>query len=527
MNARGAKIAVMLAALIAGVAAGIAHPPFGFWPGLAGYAVLMWLVDRTDDDKPGRQAFALGWLAGFGYFFVGCWWVAEAFLVDARSHAWMAPFAATLLPAGLALFWGAACAVYRKIARPDLTRVAAFAGLFALFEWLRGHVLTGFPWNLPGETWAAGSPPSQVAAWVGAYGLTFLTVAAVVCFEPLFHPGPIRRRIGLALTGAVVLAGLWVAGSVRLAGAPRAQLTDTYVRVVQADVPQEAKWSQAEQRNIIQRYLNLTNRPGRRTPDYVVWPEGALPGSLDEFFAPGAEVREGVLRALQPGQTLLLGGYRGEPTPGGGANWYNSLVALRDAGGDLQVTGVYDKHRLVPFGEFLPLEPAAEAIGLKEMLHVGDGFSPGPRPAPIALNGTRVQPLICYESLFPGLTTERGGRASWIVNISNDAWFGKTTGPKQHLNLASYRAIEQGLPIVRATPTGVSAVIGPYGRVQDGARLDSGESGVIDARLPAALEPTLYSRFGDLSFWVLTLSALVFAFWSPFNGLKLCDRTPI
>ncbi|WP_346427400.1 apolipoprotein N-acyltransferase [Caulobacter sp. 17J65-9] len=526
MNARGAKAAVILAALGAGLAAGFAHPPFGFWPGLAGYALLMWLVDRTDDERSGWKAFGLGWLAGFGYFFVGCWWVAEAFLVDARQ-AWMAPFAAALLPAGMGLFWGAACALYRKIARPDLTRVIAFAGVFALFEWIRGHVLTGFPWNLAGETWTAGSPPSQVAAWIGAYGLTFLTVLAVVCFEPLFHPGPMRRRAGVALTGVAILAGLWIAGSVRLAGAGRAGNTHEIVRVVQADVPQEAKWSPEQQRNIIQRYLNLTARPGKRTPDYVVWPEGALPGSLDEFFAPGAEVREGVKRALQPGQTLLLGGYRGEPTPDGGAKWYNSLVALRDTGDDLQVTGVYDKHRLVPFGEFLPLEPLAEKIGLKEMVHVGDGFSPGPRPAPIRLNGTTVQPLICYESLFPGLPTQKRGRASWIVNVSNDAWFGKTSGPKQHLNLASYRAIEQGLPIIRATPTGVSAVISPYGRVLEGARLDSGESGVIDAPLPAALEPTLYSRFGDLAFWVLTLSALIFAFWSRFNGLKLSDRTPI
>jgi len=506
------------AALAAGLLAGLAPPPFGFWPGMLGYALLLWLVDRTDDPGPSRKAFTYGWLAGFGYFLIGCWWVAEAFLVDPEAHGWMAPFAATLLPAGLALFWGAACALYRKFAEPKLVRVLLFASVFSAFEWLRGHVLTGFPWNIPGSSWEAGSAPSQWAAWVGAYGLTWLTVFAFCAFEPLFHPGPRKARFGYAAAGAITLSLFWIAGSVRLMSA-EIQNTRTIVRIVQADVDQEAKWSEENFRSIVRRYLNLTARAGLRQPDVVIWPEGALPASAQDTLGPGW-VADGIAQALQPGQVLLMGTYRGDRGADGETRWYNSLVALHDRGDAVAVAAIYDKHRLVPFGEYLPLEKQVEKFGVKELVHVGDGFSPGPRPVTVKLPvGGTVQPLICYESLFPSLPGYKS-RPDWIVNISNDAWFGRTSGPLQHLNLASYRAIEEGLPVIRSTPTGVSAVIDPYGRVSEDARLDSGESGVIDAAIPAKIEPTLYSRLRDVSFWALTFFGLAVALWSRRHDVK-------
>ena len=494
-------------ALAAGAAAALAHPPFGVLPGLLGYALLMFLAERATST---RGAFWMGWLAGFAYFFISCWWVAEAFLVN-PAQAWMAPFAASLLPIGLGLFWGTATALYRRFLPAGVKRVLFFAALFCLLEWLRGHILTGFPWNPAGASWKAGSAASQFAAIGGVYGLSFVTVAAAAAFGPLLGAGPRKARIGSAVLGALVLAALMVGGAVRLAQA-QLELTDTVVRIVQADVDQESKWTPEAYRGIVERYVNLTARPGAVTPDLIIWPEGALPASANQVFAPGSPESLAIARAVQPGQSLIIGLGRGlpDPTAPDGARYFNSLFVLTDQGGDgLRITGVYDKYRLVPFGEYLPAGGLLGALGVRSLTHMPTDFSAGPRPAPIDIPGApRAQPLICYESLYPGFTAGAAGRPAWIVNISNDAWFGRTSGPLQHLNLASYRAIETGLPVVRSTPTGVSAIIDPWGRVVDDARLDPGESGVIDARLPAPTSVTLYGRTGDLLFWLAVLGGL-------------------
>ncbi len=494
-------------ALLAGAGAALAHPPFGVLPGLLGYPLLMLLAERS---ATGRGGFWMGWLAGFAYFFVSCWWVAEAFLVN-PAQAWMAPFAASLLPIGLGLFWGAATALYRRFNPGGVGRALVFAGLFGLLEWLRGHVLTGFPWNPAGASWAAGSPASQFASLVGVYGLGLVTVAAVSAFGPLAGPGPRKARIGAAVLGALTLAALVIGGAVRLSGA-RLELTDTVVRIVQADVAQESKWTPEAYRGIVDRYVNLTARPGAVVPDVVVWPEGALPASANQVFAPGSPDAAAIARAVQPGQTLILGLARGvaDPAAPDGGRYYNSLLALTDEGGDgLRITAAYDKYRLVPFGEFLPAGDLLGALGVRSLTHMPSDFSAGPRPAPIRVPGLpSMQPLICYESLYPGFTPGGAARPRWIVNISNDAWFGRTSGPLQHLNLASYRAIETGLPVVRSTPTGVSAMIDPWGRVVGDQRLEPGESGVIDARLPAPAPATVYGRFGDLLFGLGLLLAL-------------------
>lgn len=492
-------------ALAAGVLAALVHPPFGFLPGLIAYPLLMLLAERS---RTVGGAFWAGWLAGFGYFLVGCWWVAEAFLVN-PAQAWMAPFAVSLLPAGVGLFWGAATALYRRFAPEGLSRVLVFAAMFALLEWLRGHVLTGFPWNPAGAGWRAGSAASQFASVAGVYGLGLVTVAAAAAFGPLVTPGPVKGRLGLALAGTALFASLILGGSIRLAGI-EVRETTTLIRIVQPDIDQESKWTPEAYRSIVDRYVNLTARSGEAQPDLIVWPEGALPASFNTVFAPGSPDGAAISRALQPGQTLLAGFGRGERDEDGRTRYYNSLIALHDEGGEgLRIAAIYDKHRLVPFGEYLPLGGLMSALGIRSLVHMPADFSPGPTPAPIDLpNGPRVQPLICYESLYPGFTPAGRGRPEWIVNVSNDAWFGATSGPLQHLNLASYRAIETGLPVVRATPTGVSAMIDPWGRVIQDQRLDSGESGVIDARLPAPTGTTVYGRLGDVVFLLMLLLAL-------------------
>ncbi|MDQ0465206.1 apolipoprotein N-acyltransferase [Caulobacter ginsengisoli] len=490
-------------ALAAGLAAALAHPPFGLLPGLLGYAVLLWLVDEAPSRK---SAFLRGWLAGLGYFALSMWWIAEAFLVDAANQGWMAPIAVTLMAGGLALFWGAAMAVYRAINPKGLARLLVFAGVLALFEWLRGHVLTGLPWNLVGETWRAGSAMSQTASLVGAYGLTWLTLAIAAAPALLIAPADKRRARIAVGAAALALAGLWIFGALALAAkAPPA--TGPLVRIVQANVPQLAKYDAQSFAGIVDRYIRGTVAPAKTTPDVVIWSEGAIPAAIDEYLAPGTWTRDAIQAALKPGQVLIVGAYRID-----GPRYYNSLAVVRRDADGLTPIGLYDKYRLVPFGEFMPLDSVMGRIGFKKLVHVGDGFSIGPRPRPLTPPGLPAfQPLICYESLYPGFTREGAARTGvtprWIVNVSNDAWFGTTSGPLQHLNLASYRAIEEGLPMVRVTPTGVSALIDARGRIL--RRLEQGQEGVIDARLPAPLAaPTLFRRLGDWCFFALLLISL-------------------
>ncbi len=518
-----------LLALVAGGGVALAFPPFGFLPGLLGLGLFMHLSDQADPVRPLRSAFWRGWLAGVAFFLIATWWIAQAFEVDAVDQGWMAPIAVALIASGFALFWAAAALTYRAIAPRGVVRVVVFAGAVMAFEWLRGNMLTGFPWDLEGESWPAGGAVSQAACLIGAYGLSWITVAIAATPALVFDRQRRRRGVAACLIAALVLAGLYGYGTRRLARPLPAPAADApVVRIVQADLPEVASYTASAYADTVRAHLDLTSQPAARRPDIIVWPERAIPGAFSDYLAPGSWTRDAITAALQPGQILLTGGYRTATAPPGafapdGLVYFNSLLALqRDATG-LKPLALYDKYRLVPFGEFLPLGRYLAPLHVQQVVHVGQGFSPGPPPRPMSLGAAPlVQPLICYEALYPGFTRQgaiaSGRRASWIVNVSDDAWFGSTYGPVQHLNLASYRAIEEGLPIVRATPTGVSAVIDAYGRVQPGMRLAQGQAGVIDARLPAALPPTLFDRFGEAIFALMMLLSAACA------GLGLIQR---
>jgi apolipoprotein N-acyltransferase len=497
-------------ALAAGGAAAVAFPPFGVWPGVFGFGLLLRQLDKGADARPLSAAFGVGWAAGFAYFLISTWWVGEAFLVDIADHGWQAPFAIVFLAGGLALLWGAAAVAYRLIAPAGPGRILVFAAVFGLIEWLRGHILTGFPWNLPGEVWRAGSAPSQGAALLGAYGMSFLTLA-IGAAPGIWRKDGGRPQVAVIGAAALALAALWIGGALRLATAPAPPPHALRLRIVQADIPQSEKWTPEALESIIQKHIALTATPAARPPDVVLWPEAAIPDSVEDFLAPGAWPRAALAGAMRPGETLLLGAVhidRSAHPP----LYYNSLFAVRRVGDDLQMLGRYDKHHLVPFGEYMPFDTLAGRIGFKTLVHIGDGFSAGPRPVALSIPGLApLQPLICYEGLFPSSFARTGPRPAWIANVSNDAWFGETSGPWQHLNLASYRAIEEGIPVIRATPTGVSAVVDAYGRPK--ALLGLGKAGVIDADLPPALARTLYSRWRDGPFWIFCLGGAIVAAW--------------
>ncbi len=492
-------------ALAAGLLAGLVHPPFNIWIGLIGYPVLMLLAERSARVRGG---FWMGWLFGFAYFFIGCWWVAEAFMVN-PAQAWMAPFAASLLPAGIGLFVGGATALYRALKPQGLARIALFVACFSGFEWLRGHVLTGFPWNPVGASWIAGSAPSQFASVVGVYGLGLVTLLAACAFGPVMAAFRDRKTWLVAAIGAVLFAGLFGFGSYRLAST-QVQPSNTLVRIVQANVAQENKWSEDYYNDILQRYLQLTAQPAERTPDVVIWPESALPDLANNVFA--REDASAIAASLKEGQVLLAGLSRADVVPGQDVQYFNSLFALTAMGAEgLRIDAIYDKHRLVPFGEYLPLGDVMGAIGVRSLVQMPSDLSAGAKPVPLSIAGIpQVQPLICYESLFPGFTDGRAAsRPAWIANVSNDAWFGQTSGPLQHLNLASYRAIETGLPMARATPTGVSALIDPLGRVVEGSRIGSGEARAVDVWLSKPLAVTPFGVWGQIPYGILMAALML------------------
>ena len=481
---RPSRLRLLLAtATGAGIAAGQA--PLGlWWLALPLLALLFHLIDR--ETRPLSAAW-IGWLAGAGYFAAAMFWIAEPFMVDAARHGWMAPFALLLLSFGIALFW--ALAAWLGTRRRLWGSVALPLALaFTAAELLRSYVLTGLPWALIGHIWID-TPLMQLAALIGPLGLTLL--ACLVAALPV--AGLARSRpVGLAgLTLAALIIGtgwLWGHSQLALADAPRSPAL--VVRLVQPNAPQAEKWREDRAQVFLQRQLSFTAVRATPQPDVVVWPETAVPYLLDQ----SAPVLQAIARASQ-GVPVILGLNRRE-----GDRYYNSLI-VTGAGG--AVTASYDKHHLVPFGEYFPGGNIAATFGLTGFAaRQGDGFSAGPGAVVLNLGALgRVLPLICYEAVFPQDLNAAPERPDWLVQITNDAWFGNLSGPWQHLAQARLRAVEQGLPLVRAANTGISAVIDARGRVVRSLPLN--QTGYADAALPPSLPPTLYARTGDRAVLVL------------------------
>ena len=539
-------------AAVAGAFSVLSMAPFFLWPVLfVTLPVLVWLIDaqcapreatatRDDAENPSAtlaahrpsalrrvlrhptfRAGLIGWWFGFGYFVPGLFWIGEAFLVEAEKFAVLLPFAVTLLPAGLAVFWGAATALASRLWSRGLPRVLALALALSAAEWLRGHVLTGFPWNVLGYALTWPLPLMQSASVLGIYGLTLLTV--LVFATPLVLASDVAagrlaarwRTIGIAIA-ALPLILLGVLGAWRLDAADDAPDSGVRVRIVQPSIPQREKWRPENQQRIFAEHiaLSLHNAAGEKDDAdgvrLIVWPEAAMP--FLPLQSPG--VLASIGRMLPEGSYLLSGGLRleepiaGAP-PGAAAaqrRVFNSLIAFDSAG---RAAAIYDKIHLVPFGEYLPLQTLLESIGLEQLSRMRGGFATGPTPRPlIALPGLpELGPLICYEAIFPGAVVQGADRPAALVNITNDGWFGNTTGPRQHLHQTRVRAIEEGLPIIRAANNGISQIIDGKGRVL--GRLGLDVKGSIDATLPAPLAPPFYARYGDLIFWLAWFAGLV------------------
>jgi apolipoprotein N-acyltransferase len=460
-----------LTACAVGAVAALAFPPLHLLPVLLlCFPCLIGWIDRAPD---ARRAALRGWWWGLGLNLVGLYWITEAILFEAARFWWLVPLAVPALAAVLALFVGAATGI-AWYARPGWPRVLALAGAWVLADLARQFVATGFPWNPLGSVWAfpgpAGDVMIQPAAWVGVHGLTLLTVFAAGALSL-----SVRWRAGVA-----VLLLAWAGfGTARLAvtGLPA---TGTSVVLVQGNIAQGQKWDRTLILDIFRRYLTLTHDgvAAAGASATVVWPETASP-----FWLANDEAARAAIAEAAGDHPALIGSVRMGPDD----RPRNTLFGLV-AGG--RIAGLYDKWHLVPFGEYQP-----DWFPLGIQIVPGGGFGAGPGPRTLHIPGLPAAgPLICYEAIFPGQVVDPDDRPDWLVNVTNDAWFGDSSGPRQHLAAARLRAVEEGLPLLRAANTGISAAFDARGH--EVARLGMRQTGVVSVALPAALPAPLFARYG-------------------------------
>lgn len=494
---------------VAGVVAAAALPPVHAVPALLlAFPCLVWLIDSSPTR---RRAFMDGWWFGFGHFVAGLYWIGFSLLVDAAQFAWLLPFAVLFIPAALAVYIGLVAVMTRSLSSGPL-RIIAFAAAWVVVEWLRGQLFTGFPWNAIGTVWAVSDSMMQFAAVGGVYGLSLLTIFIAASPAPLGYRKD-RSRWAFPIIAIIITAGLWSYGAARLPAGPPQFVPDVVLRVVQPNIPQRIKWDPALRDRHLATYLKLSSQPSDTTPTHVIWPETAVP-----FFLAADELRRRAISTIIPENGLLLtGAVRRTPRGTRPFQVWNSFYAIDPAG---HIAATYDKFHLVPFGEYVPFR------GLLDFAKITAGrtdFTAGPGPRTLNLPGLPpVSPLICYEVIFPDRVTAPNVRPpsvrpQWLLNVTNDAWFGTSSGPYQHLAMARFRSVEQGLPLVRAANTGISAVTDSYGRVL--ARLNLNTQGALTIGLPRSnAAPPIFSNFGSAPVLVLSMGLLIGVILRTFTG---------
>lgn len=503
-----------LIAFVAGALSALAMAPFNAWPVLfLTFPVLVWLIDGAGVGRWGGVTVAAvtGWWFGFGYFLAGLYWIGYAFLVDAPTFGWLLPIAVIGLPAALAFFTGFGVALARLLWTRGALRILALGAALTTAEWLRGHVLTGFPWNAFGYALTSPLALAQAVSLVGLWGLTFIAIVVFSTPATLTDDRAETRRPWLPLAlGVAVLAALGGYGAGRLARMPTRLVEGVHLRIMQPNLQQDVRFNYAAKQEVMNRYIALSDRvsgpqsQGMRDATHLIWPESSFPFFLTR--EPDAFAQ--ITNLLPQGAVLITGAIRlSDPDNPAQSGVYNSIYVIDHSG---SIAAVYDKVHLVPFGEYLPLEHILERFGLQELTKQRGGFLAGDRRRLITVPGAPVAlPLICYEIIFPDDVLPPGKRPGWMVNVTNDGWFGISTGPYQHFQQARVQAIAVGLPLVRAANTGISAVVDPVGRIINSLPL--GREGVFDSGLPRPISPPLYARLGDTPVVVVVAIAFIVA----------------
>jgi apolipoprotein N-acyltransferase len=511
-------------AFLAGATGALALPPLGFVPALiAPMTLAVWLIDGSVD-RGAREttrwasvsaAFGVGWWWGFGYFVAGLWWLGAAFLVEPDKFAWALPLGVLGLPAGLALFPALGFALARLLWRPDAWRVLALAFGLSASEWLRCVALTGFPWNEYGMALGANLALAQIASVVGLHGLTLAAVAIFAAPATLWTEGGERGRWLPTAAAAVALALIFAFGLARLAGPQSAAVEGVRLRLMQPNIAQGADFAPDNGMAIVREYLALSDRAtspqtsGVADVTHLIWPESAFPFIL----ARNAPALVAIADFLRGGAILVTGAARMEEDGADGPRRYYNAIQLLDRHGLMPER--YDKRHLVPFGEYLPFSALLRRLGVTQFVQAPGGFEAGDGPNVIHIPGLPpAVALICYEAIFPNELGETfdapGERPRWLLNVTDDAWFGATSGPYQHFAEARLRAIELGLPLARAANTGISAVVDGFGRILVSAPL--GMEAVLDSALPEPLAPTWQYRWGSATAAAIALAFLVLCF---------------
>ena len=507
-------------AFLAGALATLGHAPFQLTLlFVVAIVALVWLLDAAAT-KPKRRwsAFVTGWFFGLGHFNTGLYWVSSAFMVDTDSFGPLWGIPATIaLAGGLALFWGLGCALAAFCWTRDWRRIAVFAVGAFVSEWLRGNIFTGFPWILPGYVWTPGEPVSQLAAILGIYGLTLLTLLAAAAPATIAdRDASAGRRFAPTLVAALAVGMIWGWGAQRIARAPVDQPgAQPVVRVADSGISQAEKWRyrRDQEWRVLQHYIDASGAPEESRASIVIWPEGAIP-TLNFFALDNPEFLAAVGQALGD-RALVTGLTRCEPRPACDAFWrgevnvealqlFNSAAVIDGVSGAPRLAQRYDKHHLVPFGEYMPppILAIANQFNIAPLQQIGAGFRAGPPPTRLIIpEAPPAVVMICYEAIFPDAIPRGEGRPGWIISVTNDAWFGDGTGPHQHFAMARYRAIEEGLPMARAASGGVSAIVDAYGRVVRSTQRQGG----VEAQLPPALPELALANWRNLLLLILVI----------------------
>ena len=507
-------------AFVAGAIAALSMPPLNLLPAaFVGFPIIVWLLDGVERKQTlvarvFGPAFRIGWAFGFGYFTLSLHWMSGAFFVEPDLFLWALALGLFGLPALLAIFWGLATAFAHLFWSDFGQRILALAVSIALFEFLRGHLFTGFPWNLQGMMFALSLETMQLGALIGVYGTSFIAILLALTPAAIWPnlDQPTTARFGPLGAAVIVLCGMFSFGYWQLGQSPTTYRDDVNLRLVQPNIPQAEKWKPENAELIFSQLLAMSAEkaspadPGIIAATHVIWPESVFPFFIDDH--PDALAR--IARMLPNGTNLIAGAARANRDFAGlGENAggiHNAIISINDQG---EINAAYNKYRLVPFGEFVPFKPILSLFGIRELVTASDSFVHGQRlNTPMNPLGTPpFLPLICYEVIFSGGMGASIAQSQWMLNLTNDAWFSGTIGPSQHFVHAQMRAIEEGVPLVRVANTGITAIIDPVGRVV--AHLQSDEPGVLNSKLPERLEQTVFSSYRHNVFYLMIFGSFL------------------
>jgi len=502
--------------LLLGALAVLGQAPLHFWPvTIICLAVLLARLKwAAGAERRIRAGFSAGFWFAFGYFMAGTYWIGSAFIARGPEFIPIMPPMILGLGCVLAFFWGAAGAAFTALRLKGIASLLAFISFFFLAEFTRGHLFGGFPWNLPGYVFEGGKAMSQAASLIGVYGLTFFVLAlSALLYLVIFS----QKRLEPLLVLMIAIGGVFSYGTLRLKNAQVDYVQDVKLRLVQVRFTQKDKFDPEKSFDIVNQFLTQSVSPGLDDVTHIIWPEGAVNGLAIEnealLFAMGRELSS----AAETPPVWLLNSLRHETRPHPKTakvidDYYNTSAAITfNADGIPAVAAYNDKKHLVPFGEFIPGGKWMEMKNVPVISTSLLSISAAPKKYNANFPGLpRLSPQICYEIIFSGFTPRPRNEAAprWILNQSNDAWYGDSFGPLQHSNMASYRAIEEGLPVVRAASNGITGIINPYGEYEN--KIGPKTSGIIDGKLPNPINSTFFSKRISA---LLLLINLIAALW--------------